>query len=386
MTTVTGSTIEHPIGPAGLLAIRIRDGEVHLRGIDGDIARVRDLNDAPLEDMFDIDTSDGGLALTARRGADLLRAWTGLEGGIGGWIGLEGDWLGLGTGGRRHTTDERRERRQRRRGSWHTPELMVELPRGASVVVDSVSGDLVVDRLSGDQRYRTTSGDVTLRAVSGRLSVEAASGDVDIRASGTAELTVRTVSGDVEMRAGTVSSVRAATTSGDLRIAGRFAGSGPFSIETVSGDGLLAPAGDVQIQMTSVTGDLTSEFEGPTVTRGRRSLTIGRSGPIITFRSMSGDLHVVHPIPEATHEPEPDDAPGGSARSVGGAGGLETDSATLAAKPAGNGAIAAAYEDARLRILRSLERGEITVDEAERRLATLDRGEPEIGPVDPRDA
>jgi hypothetical protein len=40
-----------------------------------------------------------------------------------------------------------------------------------------------------------------------------------------------------------------------------------------------------------------------------------------------------------------------------------------------NGAIAAAYDDARLRILRSLERGEIDVAEAGRRLETLDAGD-----------
>ena len=38
-----------------------------------------------------------------------------------------------------------------------------------------------------------------------------------------------------------------------------------------------------------------------------------------------------------------------------------------------NGAIAAAYDDARLRILRSLERGEIDVAEAGRRLETARR-------------
>ena len=40
-----------------------------------------------------------------------------------------------------------------------------------------------------------------------------------------------------------------------------------------------------------------------------------------------------------------------------------------------NGAIAAAYDAARLRILRSLERGEIDVAEAGRRLETLDAGD-----------
>ena len=162
-------------------------------------------------------------------------------------------------------------------------------------MIEAASGDIEADGLLGDQRYRTASGDVTLRAVSGKIDLEAVSGDVDITAIGTADVVARTVSGDLALRAATLSSVLATTTSGDVKIAGLLAGPGPFSIETVSGDALLAPAGDVRVEMTSVTGDLSSEFEGPSVSRGRRSLEIGRSGPAVTFRSMSGDLRVVQP-------------------------------------------------------------------------------------------
>jgi hypothetical protein len=137
----------------------------------------------------------------------------------------------------------------------------------------------------------------------------------------------------------------------------------------------LAPAGDVQIQMNSVTGDLNSEFEGPTVIRGRRSLAIGRTGPVVGFRSLSGDLHVVRPVPTTSESTAPEASPMAT----------ETPS-TIPSSPApagdragvGNHAIAAAYDDARLRILRSLERGEIDVAEAGRRLETLDNGEPAI--------
>ena len=49
-----------------------------------------------------------------------------------------------------------------------------------------------------------------------------------------------------------------------------------------------------------------------------------------------------------------------------------------------NGAIAAAYDAARLRILLSLERGEIDVAEAGRRFEALDAGDPgDPHPVDP---
>jgi hypothetical protein len=350
MTTATGFTMEHAIGPTGQLAIRIRSGEVRLRGGDGDVVRVRDVNGHQLDDMFEIQAAEGSLSLRTRRGLDV------------GWLGFGPrdllSWMGPDARG----------------GSVYAPELVVDVPRRAAVVIEAASGDIAADGLLGDQRYRTASGEVTLRAVSGRLAVEAVSGDVDVVATGTTDLTVRTVSGDIEVRASTLASVQAASTSGDLRLAGRFAGPGPFTIETVSGDGLLAPAGDVQIQMNSVTGDLNSEFEGPTVTRGRRSLAIGRTGPVVGFRSLSGDLHVVRPVPTTAEPAAPSTPPAApEAPSPTPPSGTPADRGV-----AGNHAIAAAYDDARLRILRSLERGEIDVAEASRRLETLDNGEPGI--------
>jgi hypothetical protein len=311
MTTATGSSIEHAIGAEGLLAIRLGGGEVRLRGIDGEIARVREVNDHDLGEMLVIDRGEGSLSLRAGR---LLE-------------------IALG-------------RLDGRRGVRHdAPELEIELPRRASVVIEAASCDVAAEGLVGDQRYRTASGDLTLRAATGRISVEAVSGDIDITATGSAEVIARTVSGDLALRAATLSSVVATTTSGDVRIAGRLSGAGPFSIDTVSGDALLAPAGDVRIEMSSVTGDLSSEFEGASVSRGRRSLEIGRSGPVVTFRSMSGDLRVVRPVPIS--------------------------------EPAPAGQPIAADED-RLRILRSLERGEIDVAEAGRRLGALEAGEHQV--------
>jgi hypothetical protein len=316
MTTATGSTIEHTIGAEGLLAIRIGDGEVRLRGIDGEIARVHDVNERDLGEMLSIEQGEGSLSLRSGRRLDIA------FGRLGG-----------------------------RRGVRHdAPELEIELPRRASIVVEAASCDVQADGLLGDQRYRTASGDVTLRAVTGRMNIEAVSGDIDITATGTAEVVARTVSGDLALRAATLSSVVATTTSGDVRIAGRLSGPGPFSIDTVSGDALLAPAGDVRIEMSTVAGDLSSEFEGASVSRGRRSLAIGRSGPAVTFRSMSGDLRVVRPVPIS--EPAP------AGQSI-------------------------AADEERLRILRSLERGEIDVAEAGRRLGVLEAGELEVDKGDP---
>ena len=336
MTTITsGASLDHPIGPTGLLSIRLRDGRARLRAVDGGSIVIRDRHARDLADMFAIELGEGSAAFQSNRGDG-----------------------GLNRGG-------------------GTPDIEVDVPRGATVVIEGASADVEADGLAGDQRYRTASGDMTLRAVSGPLSVDAVSGDVDIVASGDAAVTIRTVSGDVELRAGTLTALEANTTSGDLRIAGRLAGPGPFAIVTVSGDTLLAPAGDVRVEMTTLSGDLSSKIGGRTEgRRGRRSLEVGSGGPLVTLRSLSGDLLVVPPTPVALPAAAAPIAP----------------VPPLAPEPAQatpNGAIAAAYDDARLRILRSLERGDIDVAEAGRRLEALDGGdvlgEPEAnddGPVE----
>lgn len=335
MNTATGASLEHAIGAEGLLAIRIRNGDIRLNAVDGDVVRVRDIDDARLDEMFAIEAAAGSLSLTA--------VGRGLEFVLG-------------------------PRSKRRRHGRHDPDLHIDLPRRATLVLEAASSDVRVDGLLGDQRYRTASGDVALRSVAGRIEVEAVSGDIEVQAIGDAEVMARSESGDIELRAATLKALRLTTTSGDLKVAGRLDGPGPFSIETVSGDGLLAPAGDVRIEMTSMTGDLQSEIKGEHGSgRGRRSLVVGRNGPLVTFQSMSGDLRVVRPVLIEDAVPRPLVAPA---------------TPTAGAKDVShvNGAIAA-YEDARLRILRSLERGEIDVEEAGRRLERLDAGDADPGDV-----
>jgi hypothetical protein len=339
MNTATSSRLEHAIGAEGLLAIRVRSGDVRINGIDGDVVRVRDTNDEPLEDMFAIEAAAGSLSLTAiGRGFEFI----------------------LGS------------RSKRRRHNRHDPDLEIDIPRRATLVLEGVSSDIRAEGLVGDQRYRTTSGDVQLRAVSGHIGIEAVSGDVEIQATGTARIAARSESGDIELRAATVSTLKLTTTSGDMKVAARLDGSGPFTIETVSGDGLLAPAGDVRIEMTTMTGDLQSELDGDHGREhGRHSLVIGKSGPLVTFQSMSGDLRVVKPI--LVEHPVPPIRPVAPIAPV--APRAERARVATPIETQVNGAIAAAYDDARLRILRSLERGEIDVAEAGRRLEQLDAGD-----------
>jgi hypothetical protein len=138
---------------------------------------------------------------------------------------------------------------------------------------------------------------------------------------------------------------------------GRLAGPGPYGIVTVSGDVQVAPSGDVRIELASLSGDLRSEIGGAADGgRGRRVLTVGKGGPLLTVRSLSGDVNVVRRPAESVIEGTP------SAATPTPPSGIERLADADDADP---------HDVARRHILDALERGEIDVAEAGRRLDAI---------------
>ena len=218
-------------------------------------------------------------------------------------------------------------------------DLAIELPTAATVVVDGASTQIDAEGLSGDQRYRTATGDVRLQDSSGTLDVDAVSGDVVVSGERSLAIAARTQSGRLRIRSSVLTALRAATTSGDLAIEGSFEGAGPFSIETVSGDATIAPRSTMRVEVRTITGDVRTGAGGRVETDGgTRVVSVGSGGPTISFRSLSGDLRVRDTKP---------------AESADGKGpGPESS-----------------QDDDHLDVLRALERGDIDVAEAERRLS-----------------
>ena len=354
MTAASSTVLEHDIGRTGLLAVRLHASDLRIRAVDGSTVRVSD----PTGELH------GSVAIERGPGSLSLRADRGISVGIG--------RVGLDVG------------RQ-------APDLEIEVPRGATVVLETASGDLTVDGLVGDQRYRTASGTILLRDVGGQLAVDAVSGDVTIAAPGESAIGARTVSGDLHLQAGTLRSLRLSTTSGDMRIEGRLAGEGPFAIESVSGDTILAPVGGVTVAVKSVTGDIRSDLESTTEGgRGSRTVTVGDGGARLTLRSISGDLRLVRPAgrvvvsspasrvapvaPEPPIAPEPPAAP---EPPMAPEPPVAPEAPTIAIEPPASiedpqAEAVAPASDPSLAILEALERGEIDVAEATRRLSALD--------------
>jgi len=324
-TKGAGTSVEQQIGPRGRFVLRFASGAVAIRGVEGDTARVRSLDERSLAEMFTIDTGDGHLELR------------------------QVEKISLGIFGR-----------------GHSAELDVEVPHGASVSIETASADIEARDLSGTKRFRTASGEVELNRLAGPIDVETVSGEIGVEGQAPVDLAAKTVSGDVEVRVPTLRKLDLGTTSGDVRVDAELTGQGPFAIRTISGDVVVVGRSGFRVEAESVTGDLSSDLPGKRDSMpGRKILIVGRPGPTLAFRSVSGDFHVSQPRDAAPMLAEE--------------GTMSTADQTIPSPPEPPAPLAPPSpadrtdaEAARLQILRDLERGDITVAEATDKLSLLD--------------
>jgi hypothetical protein len=332
-TTAAGTTLEHRIGPRGRFSLQQASGDILMRGVEGDTVRVKSLDDKSLSDVFDVEVGDDRVVLRQRDGIDSLL-------------------------------------RKMSRGSGI--DLKIEVPHGASVSIETASADIGATDLSGSKRFRTASGEVSLARLAGDVEIETVSGEVEIEGAAPLDMTVRTVSGDMDVRVPSVRRLDIGTTSGDIRLDAEMRGDGPFAMRSISGDATIVGRAGFRVEAETITGDLSSDLPSKRESMpGRRILVVGRPGPTLKFRSVSGDLHVAEPRDAA---PMLDETPAMAAEA----------NAVAEASPAGDAAVdapaaapatmakAADPEDSRLEVLRALERGDITVAQATDRLSELD--------------
>lgn len=233
-----------------------------------------------------------------------------------------------------------------------------------AVAVTSASGDARVADGRGDIHLRTTSGDLQVDRIQGRFVAQSTSGDLRLTGAQLDQFTVQAVSGDVLMESTLVrpADSQVKTVSGDvsLRIATDEMTLPGLSLfyKTVSGDAMIDPAFR-QVD--------------------RRTWQVGNDGAggRLSVQTVSGDLQVrlgVSPAASSPAAPTPVTVPAPPAAPVAP---MPPHPKPAAAKPPGaavetpsDDAEAAPSEDeaARLAVLEAVERGEIDIDEALRRL------------------
>jgi hypothetical protein len=325
-TFVRVQEIEHEIGIGGRFSLRVTSPDVELRGVPGTTARVRVEFELRAATDAEADEAFESIQYRANRGDGLLeiaepkRVDTGL-GAIGRLLGVSG-----------LRVDAR---------------VVAEIPERATVTYAGVSADVTGIGLRGIQEYKTVSGDLSLSDLGGPIRVSGVSGDVSLRAEEPIRLQANTVSGDLSVFAPRIEECRVVTVSGDAELEGDLAAA-HHRVETVSGDLSLGLVGGLTLEVRGLSTDVSvavaHRSEG---SRERRRYVIGDGAATLQFSSMSGDV-VVHtarrvavPPPQATPAPPKPPAP--------------------PAPPLG--------PDEQMAVLRALERGDIDVDEASRRLA-----------------
>jgi DUF4097 and DUF4098 domain-containing protein YvlB len=176
-------------------------------------------------------------------------------------------------------------------------DISVKDSKGASLELNSVSGDLSIDAHTERLEAESISGDVTFRGHTLRASVETVSGEIDLQGL-EREMRISTVSGDVELAGTRVDRGRCETVSGDLVMELDVTDGGRLIVQSMSGDVRLALPAAQQAEFTAQTfsGDIRSGFG--TVERGSHgpgntfSHHEGGNGAAIKLESFSGDIHL----------------------------------------------------------------------------------------------
>src|SRR5688572_14331504 len=215
---------------------------------------------------------------------------------------------------------EVRTEQPRRGNAVSSVEYTVAVPRGASVVLQTVSGDVRVTNVGGELRAQSVGGSITaasvrrvreLRSVSGTIDLSDAEsdeltahtlgGDVLVRNLKGRVLDLQTVTGDARLTGVEVDRARLESMAGDLDYSGRLTRSGRYDVQTHSGDIRLSPSGNpgFDLQATSFSGALRSEYtlkaqQGDSRAQNQ-SLhgTFGDASAAVTAQSFSGDILIL---------------------------------------------------------------------------------------------
>jgi hypothetical protein len=319
--------IAHEVGTAGQFSLRVTSPDVEIRAVEGTVARVRIEYDVRAASEEEADEVLERAAFRVRTGEGLLE----VSEPKANESGLTSIARALGFGGAR--VEGRVE---------------AEIPAGTQLSYTGVSADLTVSGVTGAQDYRTVSGDLVLTDVAGRIRISGVSSDVSLRATDPIWLQANTVSGDLSAIAPRIEECRVITVSGDAEIDGALGDGSHHRVETVSGDLSLGLHGGLDLEVRGLSTDVSIGMDHRSEgSRDRRRYRIGDGRAQLMFSSMSGDVTVRPSRRMAPDLPEPPQPP----------------------SPPAPPAPPSISDEEQLRVLRALERGEIDVDEATRRLA-----------------
>jgi DUF4097 and DUF4098 domain-containing protein YvlB len=202
------------------------------------------------------------------------------------------------------------------RGNGGDADLVVEVPKGADVEVETVSASIEVEGVAGSLELESVSGGVGVRGpcaaveastVSGsidvvggmeRVEVESVSGAIRLEEVG-GRVGAETTSGSIEVDAEGLSKVECTSVSGGIRFDGSPADDAEVILENFSGsiDVVLGANPDADIEIETFSGTIDSEFNGrvhrPEFGPGASlAETLGKGSAQISISTFSGDVEL----------------------------------------------------------------------------------------------
>jgi Putative adhesin len=260
-------------------------------------------------------------------------------------------------------------------------DYVVRVPRNSNVVVDLVSGRLTIEDVQGNLIVRTVSARQDLRNLTGNLVISTVSGGV--AADGLkGKASIRTVSGGVRVTRGQLESLSGRSVSGGMDIETPLDPSGAYDFESVSGGVRLAvpESTGLSAEHQSLSGWLRSDLPADIqeLRRGQWRAEVGGGGTRVRLKSVSAGLRIgllVGPPPLAPG------AESGSATEAAWVAAAEATQASVA-RPVAEEPPKQSSDELQgprvdrealtMMILEAVQRGELTVEEAGKRLEQLD--------------
>jgi hypothetical protein len=240
-------------------------------------------------------------------------------------------------------------------GIGRTPprvDYTIKVPATSHVSVRNVDGRIAASDIIGNVYARTVNGRIELKRISGQIITSVVDADVHGTELG-GTLATKAVSGSVAVAQSQLSSLWAKSVSGSVRAETTIDPNGSYETGSVDGSFHLMVPRDSRISasMTSVSGTATCTLPNQVSEHSHRHwrATINGGGASVALRTVSGSLSIAETSKLANAVPP--------APSI----------ATEAAAPASG-------DWPEMAILKSVERGELTVEQALAKLADLDKG------------
>lgn len=198
-------------------------------------------------------------------------------------------------------------------------DLVVKIPQGNSLEINTVSADIDVRDVAGEQSLESVSGDIATEAHASDMDVNSVSGDIEVEGDNQSmrsrlstvsgdvdtenlagEIGVESVSGDLLVANGVFSRASMGTVNGDIVFHAQLLDDGRLDIETVNGDVDVEFSGDVsaRFDIETFNGDIRNCF-GPEAVRVSKyapgyelKFSEGGGSGRVTIETLNGDLRL----------------------------------------------------------------------------------------------